>query len=70
MRVGPDDVFATTGPDFDDGTADAGAAVAAVRKQVGLHCPTIKRLFIEVAAVPAQLRWSRPDSALAPTASP
>lgn len=72
MCVGPDDVLATTGLDFDDGTAaaDAGAAVAAVEQQVGLHCPTIKRLFIEVAAVPAQLRWSRPDSTLAQTASP
>src|SRR6266550_43834 len=66
--VGPDDVLVTMDLDFDDGTAaaDAGAAIAAVERQVRERYPMIKRLFIEAGAAPAQQRWSRPDSTQAP----
>ena len=68
MYVGPDDVLVTMDLDFDDGTAaaDAGAAIAAVERQVRERYPMIKRLFIEAGAAPAQQRWSRPDSTQAP----
>jgi len=68
MYVGPDDVLVTMDMDFDDGTAaaDAGIAIAAVERQVRARYPMIKRLFIEAGAVPAQQRWSRPDSTQAP----
>jgi len=71
MYIGPDDVLVTVDLDFDDGTAavDAAAAIAAVELQVRERYPMIKRLFIEAGAVPAQLRWSRPDSTQAPAAS-
>jgi hypothetical protein len=36
--------------------------------QVRKRYPMIKRLFIEAGAVPAQLRWSRPDAAQAQAA--
>ena len=70
MYIGPDDVLVTMDLDFDDGTAavDAAAAIAAVERQVRERYPMIKRLFIEAGAVPAQLRWSRPDSTQAPAA--
>jgi len=70
MYIGPDDVLVTVDLDFDDGTAavDAAAAIAAVELQVRERYPMIKRLFIEAGAVPAQLRWSRPDSTQAPAA--
>jgi divalent metal cation (Fe/Co/Zn/Cd) transporter len=68
MYIGPDDVLVTMDLDFDDGTAavDAASAIAAVESQVRERYPMIKRLFIEAGAVPAQLRWSRPDSTQAP----
>ncbi|HVS56543.1 MAG TPA: cation diffusion facilitator family transporter [Casimicrobiaceae bacterium] len=68
MYVGPDDVLVTMDLDFDDGTAaaDAGAAIAAIERQVRERYPMIKRLFIEAGAAPAQHRWSRPDSTQAP----
>jgi cation diffusion facilitator family transporter len=68
MYIGPDDVLVTMDLDFDDGTAaaDAGAAIAAVERQVRERYPMIKRLFIEAGAAPAQQRWSRPDSTQAP----
>jgi divalent metal cation (Fe/Co/Zn/Cd) transporter len=68
MYVGPDDVLVTMDLDFDDGTvaADAGAAIAAVERQVRERYPMIKRLFIEAGAVPAQERWTRPDSTQTP----
>jgi divalent metal cation (Fe/Co/Zn/Cd) transporter len=68
MYVGPDDVLVTMDLDFDDGTAaaDAGAAIAAIERQVRERYPMIKRLFIEAGAAPAQQRWSRPDSTQAP----
>src|SRR6266550_4560588 len=68
MYVGPDDVLVTMDLDFEDGTAaaDAGAAIAAVERQVRERYPMIKRLFIEAGAAPAQQRWSRPDSTQAP----
>ena len=70
MYIGPDDVLVTMDLDFDDGTAavDAAAAITAVERQVRERYPMIKRLFIEAGAVPAQLRWSRPDSTQAPAA--
>jgi hypothetical protein len=71
--IGPDDVLVTMDLDFDDGTA----AVDASRQrsprsswQVRERYPMIKRLFIEAGAVPAKLRWSRPDSTQAPAAPP
>jgi cation diffusion facilitator family transporter len=69
MYVGPDDVLVTMDLDFEDGTAaaDAGAAIAAVERQVRERYPMIKRLFIEAGAAPSQQRWSRPDSTQAPT---
>jgi divalent metal cation (Fe/Co/Zn/Cd) transporter len=72
MYIGPDDALVTMDLDFDDGTAavDAAAAIAAVERQVRERYPMIKRLFIEAGAVPAQLRWSRPDSTHAPAALP
>jgi cation diffusion facilitator family transporter len=68
MYVGPDDVLVTMDLDFDDGTAaaDAGAAIAAIERQVRERYPMIKRLFIEAGAAPAQQRWTRPDSTQAP----
>jgi cation diffusion facilitator family transporter len=68
MYVGPDDVLVTMDLDFDDGTAaaDAGAAIAAIERQVRERYPMIKRLFIEAGAAQAQQRWSRPDSTQAP----
>ena len=68
MYVGPDVVLVTMDLDIDDGTAaaDAGAAIAAVERQVRERYPMIKRLFIEAGAAPAQQRWSRPDSTQAP----
>jgi cation diffusion facilitator family transporter len=68
MYVGPDDVLVTMDLDFDEGTAaaDAGAAIAAIERQVRERYPMIKRLFIEAGAAPAQQRWSRPDSTQAP----
>jgi hypothetical protein len=70
MYLGPDDVLVTMDLDFDDGTAAVGAAaaIAAVERQVRERYPTIRRLFIEAGAVPAQLRWSRPDSTQAAAA--
>jgi cation diffusion facilitator family transporter len=72
MYVGPDDVLVTMDLDFDDGTAaaDAGAAIAAVEKQVRERYPVIKRLFIEAGAAPAQQRWTRPDTTQTPANSP
>jgi len=69
MYVGPEDVLVTMDLDFDDGTAaaDAGAAIAAVERQVRERYPMIKRLFIEAGAAPAQERWTRPDSTQAPS---
>jgi divalent metal cation (Fe/Co/Zn/Cd) transporter len=68
MYVGPDDVLVTMDLDFDDGTAaaDAGAAIAAVERQVRERYPMIKRLFIEAGGASAQERWTRPDSTHAP----
>jgi divalent metal cation (Fe/Co/Zn/Cd) transporter len=68
MYIGPDDVLVTMDLDFDDGTAaaDAAAAIAAVERDVRQRYPMIRRLFIEVGAVPAQQRWSRPDSTHSP----
>ena len=68
MYVGPDDVLVTMDLDFEEGTAaaDAGAAIAAVERQVRERYPMIKRLFIEAGAAPAHQRWSRPDSTQAP----
>jgi cation diffusion facilitator family transporter len=68
MYVGPDDVLVTMDLDFEDGTAaaDAGAAIAAIERQVRERYPMIKRLFIEAGAAPSQQRWSRPDSTQAP----
>ena len=68
MYVGPDDVLVTMDLDFEDGTAaaDAGAAIAAIERQVRERYPMIKRLFIEAGAAPPQQRWSRPDSTQAP----
>ena len=68
MYIGPDDVLVTMDLDFDDGTAaaDAGAAIAAVERQVRERYPMIKRLFIETGVAPPQQRWSRPDSTQAP----
>lgn len=68
MYVGPDDVLVTMDLDFDEGTAatDAGAAIAAIERQVRERYPMIKRLFIEAGAAPPQLRWSRPDSTQPP----
>ena len=64
MYIGPDDVLVTMDIDFADGTAatEAGAAIAAVERQVRERFPMIKRLFIEAGAAPGQQRWSRPDS--------
>ena len=64
MYIGPDDVLVTMDLDFADGTAaaEAGAAIAAVERQVRERFPMIKRLFIEAGAAPGQQRWSRPDS--------
>lgn len=72
MYVGPDDALVTVDLDFDDGTAavDAAAAIGAVERQVRERYPVIKRLFIEAGAVPAQQRWSRPDSMQATVAPP
>jgi cation diffusion facilitator family transporter len=69
MYIGPDDALVTMDLDFDDGTAaaDAGAAIAAIERQVRERYPMIKRLFIEVGTAPADQRWSRPDSTQAPT---
>jgi cation diffusion facilitator family transporter len=71
MYIGPDDVLVTMDLDFDEGTAaaDAGAAIAAIERQVRERYPMIKRLFIEAGTAPAQQRWSRPDSTQA-TADP
>jgi len=68
MYVGPDDVLVTMDLDFEEGTAatDAGAAIAAVERQVRERYPMIKRLFIEAGAAPPNQRWSRPDSTQAP----
>ena len=68
MYVGPDDVLVTMDLDFDDGTAadEAGAAIAAIERQVRARYPMIKRLFIEAGVAPAQQRWSRPDSTQVP----
>ena len=64
MYIGPDDVLVTMDIDFADGTAatEAGAAIAAVERQVRERFPMIKRLFIEAGAAPGRQRWSRPDS--------
>ena len=64
MYVGPDDALVTMDLDFDDGTAadEAGAAIAAIERQVRARYPMIKRLFIEAGAVSAGERWSRPDA--------
>ena len=72
MYIGPDDVLVTMDLDFADGTgaAEAGAAIAAVERQVRERFPMIKRLFIEAGAAPGQQRWSRPDSTQASTAAP
>jgi cation diffusion facilitator family transporter len=69
MYIGPDDVIVTMDLDFDDGTAavDAAAAITAVEREVRAKYPMIKRLFIEAGTVPAQLRWSRPDSTAVPS---
>jgi cation diffusion facilitator family transporter len=69
MYIGPDDVLLTMDLDFDDGTAavDAAAAITAVEREVRAKYPMIKRLFIEAGTVPAQLRWSRPDSTAVPS---
>ena len=71
MYIGPDDVLVTMDLDFADGTqaADAGAAIAALERQVRERFPMIKRLFIEAGAAPGQQRWSRPDSTQAPNAA-
>ena len=68
MYVGPDDALVTMDLDFDDGTAadEAGAAIAAIERQVRARYPMIKRLFIEAGVAPAQQRWSRPDSTQVP----
>ena len=64
MYIGPDDVLVTMDLDFHDGTAaaDAGAAIAAIERQVRERYPMIKRLFIEAGAAPPAQRWSRPDT--------
>ena len=71
MYIGPDDVLVTMDLDFADGTAaaDAGAAIAAVERQVRERFPMIKRLFIEAGAAPGRQRWSRPDSTQGPNAA-
>ena len=71
MYIGPDDVLVTMDLDFADGTqaAEAGAAIAAVERQVRERFPMIKRLFIEAGVAPRQQRWSRPDSTQAPDAA-
>ena len=72
MYIGPDDVLVTMDLDFVDGTqaAEAGAAIAALERQVRERFPMIKRLFIEAGAAPGQQRWSRPDSTQASSAAP
>ena len=71
MYIGPDDVLVTMDLDFADGTAaaEAGAAIAALERQVRERFPMIKRLFIEAGAAPGQQRWSRPDSTQGPNAA-
>ena len=71
MYIGPDDVLVTMDLDFVDGTqaTEAGAAIAAVERQVRERFPMIKRLFIEAGAAPGQQRWSRPDSTQVPDAA-
>jgi cation diffusion facilitator family transporter len=54
MYIGPDEVLVTMDLDFAPGVsaADAAATTTALQSQVRTAYPTIKRLFIEVAAMP------------------